>query len=741
METFLTALLQCSLSMSVITLLYAFVHPLISKQYAPKWRYMVWLVIAVAWLIPFRPLIELPLLSAQSTNMPLMPVQFTHVSSVTNTTAQTLTSTSKMQADIYHLSIWEIGFLLWLVGVVLMLVYHIWRHSRFMKMVNRWSKGGTTPEILKILDVLKKEHKIKSKIEYKTCPCISSPMMVGFFHPVILMPSIQLTEREMVLVLRHELTHFKQHDLWYKTIVLAATILHWFNPVVYLMARATSVQCEIACDALVLENESMQMRKQYGETIIAVVRGGKINQTALSTNFYGGKRGMKNRIEYMLDSKQKKAGVAILCIVLITIMLTGVTLVAAEGKSTTIPEAAFTVEEYSKLLALQFDGYEDMSVAEYQKRVWDARDTTEYMALLERFSQDEALYATKDSNQIASFLFYVLEPLTAENWQSREFGGYTTSNYNASDNAILEYQLTMKILDANTLTVKQYNDARLEVVNAISQLFKKMSLEELKIDQRDMLQTEIAQIARTGSSDSLQLSIHFDFRPLSGVVSDLAANDTASTVTDEQESRRYEYGTDEDYASLLALMTPTYSQMTVQDFNAALLDWSNEDFDRAERISEDFSRNDYKVKLSAEELSFVALTSTLSGEENFCMIQSLNTGKSEQNPWSSGDLYKETGDASSLAWCNLWYQFPYHIADKSKLTVEERDRAVGGMINAIQTFWDETSLDDLLKMTKSEVLDKMVFLADEYSSDFISITIDQNQVQFEGMDERRFNYE
>lgn len=742
METFLTALLQCSLSMSVITFLYAIVLPILSKRYAPKWRYMVWLLIAAAWLIPFRPLIELPFLSAQSTNTPLMPVQIAPASPITNITAEALTPAPEMQTGIPQLSMWEIGFFLWLAGVVFMLVYHIWRHSRFMKMVNRWSEVETAPEILQLLDTLKQEQRIKSQIEYKICSSISSPMMVGFFRPVILMPSIKLSENELILILRHELTHFKRHDLWYKTIVLAATVLHWFNPVVYFMARATSVQCEIACDALVLENENMQMRKQYGETIIAVVRGGKAHQTALSTNFYGGKRGMKNRIASMLDSKRKKAGVTILCIVLAGIMLTGATLVADGNPSTSIPNTAFTDEEYGKLLALRFDGYEDMSVAEFQKKVWEARDTAEYMALLERFSQDEALYAMKDSNEIASFLFHVLEPLTSEKWQSREFGGYASTNYEASDNAMLEYQLTMKILDANTLTVRQYNDARLGVVNAIPMLLQKMPLKELKTDQKDMLQAEIDQIARTGSSDSLQLSIQFDFRPLSGDASDLPANDTADTVTDEQEPRRNEYGTAKDYASLLVLMTPNYSQMTVSDFNAALLDWGNEDFDRAERISEDAGRNDYQVELSAEERSFVTLTRTLSGEENFRMIQSLNTGKPEQDPWHGGiNLYKDTGDGTSLAWCNLWYQFSYHIADKEKLTVGERDRSIGGMINAIQAFWDETPLDDLLRLTESDVVEKMVSLSEEYSSDLITIMIDENQVQFEGMNERNLNYD
>ena len=55
MRAFLTTLLQCSLSMTLVTLAYAAVLPLLSKRYAAKWRYLIWLVIAVGWVIPFRP--------------------------------------------------------------------------------------------------------------------------------------------------------------------------------------------------------------------------------------------------------------------------------------------------------------------------------------------------------------------------------------------------------------------------------------------------------------------------------------------------------------------------------------------------------------------------------------------------------------------------------------------------------------------------------------------------------------
>ena len=63
------------------------------------------------------------------------------------------------------------------------------------------------------------------------------------------------------------------------------------------------------------------------------------------------------------------------------------------------------------------------------------------------------------------------------------------------------------------------------------------------------------------------------------------------------------------------------------------------------------------------------------------------------------------------------------------------------MINAIQVFWNETPLDDLLKLTQQDVVEKMRSYADEYSNGFIIIKIEESQGQFEGMDERNLNFD
>lgn len=333
MQTFLTVLLPCSVSMSLVTLVYAAILPLLSRRYAAKWRYMVWLVIAAGWIFPFRPRIDLSFLPTQMPDIPVSPVQ-----PIINAMPP-ITDTGAMVNNQGTIPLWWALAAIWILGVVSVVVYHALRHGRFMKMVRRWSEPVTDLESLGILDSLKSKMGIKAQVGLGVCQSISSPMLVGFFHPTILLPSVKIAGDELSLILKHELIHFQRHDLWYKALILAATTLHWFNPVVYLMAKAAAVQCEISCDALVLRDSDFQQRKQYGETIIGVVRNGAKLRTALSTNFYGGKKGMKNRISSIMDTKRKKAGVAVLCLALVGIIMTGATLAAADKEQTNGPES------------------------------------------------------------------------------------------------------------------------------------------------------------------------------------------------------------------------------------------------------------------------------------------------------------------------------------------------------------------------------------------------------------------
>ena len=96
----------------------------------------------------------------------------------------------------------------------------------------------------------------------------------------------------------------------------------------------------------------------------------------------------------------------------------------------------------------------------------------------------------------------------------------------------------------------------------------------------------------------------------------------------------------------------------------------------------------------------------------------------------------DKSNGKSPMWCDFSYCFSYHIANQETLTVGERDRCVADMANAVQKFWNETPLDDLLTMTKSDISSQLTSLAAEYSNDAITFTINIEQVHFDHSDKR-----
>jgi len=154
----------------------------------------------------------------------------------------------------------------------------------------------------------------------KTCPVIASPMVIGFFRPIILLQSTEIAIDDLTFILRHELIHVKRNDLWYKMLVLLVTAVHWFNPVVYIIGKAIAVQCEISCDELLVQKTSLEHRIKYSETLIEAARNGTKFQSGLSTAFYTGGKVIKTRISNIMDTTKKKTGITILCAIFMLII-------------------------------------------------------------------------------------------------------------------------------------------------------------------------------------------------------------------------------------------------------------------------------------------------------------------------------------------------------------------------------------------------------------------------------------
>lgn len=377
-----------------------------------------------------------------------------------------------------------------------------------------------------------KEHPLKRTLEIRQSDRISAPLTYGFFHPVILMP--QKTDWEdqkgLQYVLLHEYVHIRRFDGVLKLIGTAALCIHWFNPMVWIMYILFNRDMELSCDETVIRKFGEEAKSSYACMLISMEEK-KSGLIPLCSNF--SKNAIEERVTAIMKIKKTSLFAGLFAIALIV----SVTLVfATSAKSaslkdslTTIPGNDFTKEESRKLFSLWIDDYEEMSVSDYQEKMWKMRNNEGDAELIERFSQTDLVFEMADSREgdaISAFMdyfFYIYEPLTAVQWETRSFEGFATQNIDEetgdflTDQAVFEYCLNMTILDEVNLTVGEYDRTRNQAQNTLHSILKGYTLEEIQNETAmcDILNEEIAKMEEQLSSDKLQIQVEYSFQPLS----------------------------------------------------------------------------------------------------------------------------------------------------------------------------------------------------------------------------------
>lgn len=172
------------------------------------------------------------------------------------------------------------GAILWLGGLVvggLRLAHGAWQ-------IRRWTArtrpvDAAAPVLwhvfLSLSPALRREVALHLTDEF------AAPTLVGIVRPQIWFPRAwleRLDPVEMRHVLLHELGHARRRDLLAQTLGSLAVCLHWFNPLVWLLARGARTDRELACDAWVLahlrrEPAAPGDTAAYGHTLLKVIGG------------------------------------------------------------------------------------------------------------------------------------------------------------------------------------------------------------------------------------------------------------------------------------------------------------------------------------------------------------------------------------------------------------------------------------------------------------------------------------
>lgn len=324
-EKLLNNLMQIGLTVSLAALVPLILRRLMKKRYPARMVCVVWAILALRLLVPVQlTLPQAPVQVMPRTNYVVqsnqtafrqagLPVAQNPARWVTGTQAQMLSAADT--GTVKTVDITDILLTLWLAGVISCILWQGIGYYRLIRSLKGKSQSVERADLHTILQEQCADLVIDREIPLRVSSAADCPMLAGFIHPTLYLPDEHISRTDAVFIFRHELTHYKHGDLWLKLLLLAARCLHWFNPLVHLIARFAQEDIEAACDDAVVRGHDGAYRRAYGETILRSAIAQAQKRKALVSCFGDDKKTLMRRFEGLFDKSVKKRGVALVVMI------------------------------------------------------------------------------------------------------------------------------------------------------------------------------------------------------------------------------------------------------------------------------------------------------------------------------------------------------------------------------------------------------------------------------------------
>ena len=241
---------------------------ILGRHLSPRWRCLLWslVIIRLAW--PFSIPSEVSLF-----NLWAMPRRFSPTDWLPCYLPEELSNAANACLNRDWVSwVW--------MGISSSLLVRLAATWCLSVKLRRNARPADSWRLKKLLRECMETARVRTPVSLLESGRVSSPCLVGWAHPCLLIPTglvQELTKNELKLVFFHELAHLRRRDVAVNWVLSAVQIFHWFNPLVWLVARELRTAREEACDAAALAT-TPGANRSYGETILKM-----LERTSLSS--------------------------------------------------------------------------------------------------------------------------------------------------------------------------------------------------------------------------------------------------------------------------------------------------------------------------------------------------------------------------------------------------------------------------------------------------------------------------
>lgn len=361
MRQFMIALLNTSAVTGVCIVLFLFIFSFWGKRYGAKCRRIIWSLIAVCCLVPFR----FPAVLPYSVDIPDVVIRrgetdlTANAANTINTADTADAATQSGQEDTgpaasaqepgtgnpaafgvlgKEITVTDVFFILWIGAGAALLLYYFLGYRRLKGTIERLGYECTDAGIRKIL------REEAERCQLRRIPRLwilrdssMGPFAIGVLQNTIVLPEDVSDERKLRFILRHELLHCKKKDILWKLFFLVVNIIHWFNPFVWLLRKAAEQDIEICCDEAVVSGEDRTYREEYSEVIMSQVAKGSCKWNAASTGYAQEVKFIRRRFDSIMGGRRKR-GTFLIVVACAVLLLAGSLIHLQNGKKIYAPE-------------------------------------------------------------------------------------------------------------------------------------------------------------------------------------------------------------------------------------------------------------------------------------------------------------------------------------------------------------------------------------------------------------------
>lgn len=253
----------------------------------------------------------------------------------------------------------------WFLGACVRLAKRLVRYREVVCWYSGYAKKTMTERERSFAESLRRNYGVRRRVSFIQARDGDPTFTFGVLRPVIICGK-EAGSREAEFLAGHEMVHIRRLDVFWKILMEAAALLHWWNPFMKKLGEDFDIVCECSCDEVTLRDRTEDEGKAYMRLMIEEARNGERNQeqdkkdkktkspaVVWKAGFGGHTNEIRERVEN-LKMKKKWNRLATGALVAALILGNSMTVFAyRDGYSETLPEDV-TQEEVEFVLDNDF---------------------------------------------------------------------------------------------------------------------------------------------------------------------------------------------------------------------------------------------------------------------------------------------------------------------------------------------------------------------------------------------------